>query len=299
VLLGDTGSVAYVGQGLTVERSRRVADSLSALRHMPDGKHLVAIEPQSHNLLYLDAATFKVTQRRRLHETPNAIDVSHDGELIVCTSENGAVNLLNPSTGEWRHAELKPPLSAVLFRYDGKMILTANPDQRILTALRVPDLAVIAELPLAMRPDNLCFTPDGGQLFVSGEGMDAVAIVFPYDALDVDQTVLVGREPGAMACSDSPAYLFVGSSHETNVSIMRVDTRKPVGAVDVGCRPTYLTLTPDGQYALVLCQDSGYLAVIRVGAIRAMRSKMGVALFTMLPVGEKPRQCAFVPKQLA
>ena len=52
-----------------------------------------------------------------------------------------------------------------------------------------------------MQPENLCFNSDQGQLFVTGEGMDGVAIVFPYNTLEVEQTVLAGRDPGVMACS--------------------------------------------------------------------------------------------------
>lgn len=297
-LLGNAGTIASISPDLTVNRQRKIAGRLSALRLMPGGKQLVTVNPDSDEVLLVDANTLQIRWRRRLHETPGHVDVTRDGAWIVTASGNGAVNLMNPQTGEWRHTQLKGPAGAVLFRFDSKMILVGSPAERILTGLRTPDLAIVAELPLAMEPENLCFTPDGGQLFVSGPGMDGVAIVFPYNTLRVEQTVLVGPDPGAMACSDSPLYLFVGNASGTDVSIMSVDNRKDVGAVDVGSRPTYLALTPDGQYALALCEESGDVAVIRVGAIKANRSKTGVALFTMLPVGEKPVHCAFVPRPL-
>lgn len=299
VLLPDSGTVCYIGPGLQVDRSRKVADHLSALRLMPTGDELVAVSPNSRELLVLDAASFKVVKRVRLHGAPSSIDVSQTGDSIVTASESGGINLINRKTGEWRHAQLQGATGRVAFRFDSQLVLVANPQERILTALRVPDLRVVTELPLAMEPRNLCFTPDGGQLFVSGPGMDAVAIVFPYNSLEVEQTVLVGPQPGPMACSGSPGYLFVGSAQGSDVSIMRVDNRKAVGSVNVESQPGYLTLTPDGQYALVLCEQSGDLAVIRVGAIRPRVNKTGAALFTMLPVGEKPVHCAFVPRQLA
>jgi DNA-binding beta-propeller fold protein YncE len=298
VLLADTGSIVEIGQDLAVRQTRRVADHLSQLRPVPDGKHLVAINPNGPEILLLDTATLKLQQRRRMHETLSAVDVAPSGDLVVSSGESGGVDLINLRTGEWRHTQLKSDVGSVLFRNDGKLVLASNPQERLITGLRVPDLAVLAELPLAMEPRNLCFTPDGGQLFVSGPGMDAVAIVFVYDILEIQQTVLVGRDPGVMVCSDLPGYLFVGSASGSDVSIMEVDPRKPLGAVETGQRPTYLTLTPDGQYALVLSETSGNVAVIRVGAIRANRSKTGVALFTILPVGEKPVHCGFVPRPL-
>ena len=62
---------------------------------------------------------------------------------------------------------------------------------------------VIANLPLAVRPDNLCFNEDGGQLFITGEGRDAVVVIFPYYVPQVAETVLAGHAPAAMAASST------------------------------------------------------------------------------------------------
>ncbi|MBV8811136.1 MAG: hypothetical protein JO033_20910, partial [Acidobacteriaceae bacterium] len=127
------------------------------------------------------------------------------------------------------------------------------------------------------------------------EGMDAVAIVFPYQ-FEVDQTVLAGRDPGVMGCSVTPPYLFVASNSGTDVSILNIGTRKVIGVVQVGQKPSFITVTPDSQYALVLDEQSGDLAVIHVPAIRVNRSKTGASLFTMLAVGNRPIQGAVVPR---
>lgn len=295
VLLPDAGSIGYIGPDLKLQRSKRVATRLSNLHGAPDGKHLIAVDPDSRQLLILDAQTLAISSRQRLADSPLSVAVSETGELVACAAKDDSLTLIHLGTGAVARSRLQAPVATIRFRSDGKLLLATNPDEKIVTALSVPGLAVLAELPLGMEPRNLCFTPDGGQLFVSGPGMDAVAVVFPYNTLEVEQTVLVGRDPGAMACSDE--FLFVGSASGTDVSIMRVDIRKPVGAVDIRSVPTFLTLTPDGQYALVLSRDGGQLAVIRVGAIKATRSKTGVALFTMLPVGDQPVHCGFVTRQ--
>ena len=151
-----------------------------------------------------------------------------------------------------------------------------------------------------MEPKNLCFNADAGQLFVSGEGMDGVAIVFPYRVLQVEQTVLAGRDPGVMAVSGNPAYLFVGSASGSDVCILNIDTRKVVGIVDVAQRPEFITVTPDNQYALVLDRTSGNMAIIHIAAFRlspgASRTKSGAALFTILPVGSDPVHAAVIPR---
>ena len=50
-------------------------------------------------------------------------------------------------------------------------------------------------LPLAVRPEHICFNADGGQVFVTGGGMDAVVVVYPYYTPQIGQTVLAGHSP--------------------------------------------------------------------------------------------------------
>jgi len=155
---------------------------------------------------------------------------------------------------------------------------------------------VMADLPLAMQPENLCFNADGGQLFISGAGMDGVGIVFPY-TLEVDETLLAGRSPGTLACSEKPPYLFVGSRNASDVLILDISTRRMIGLVEVGDVPGRMAITPDSQYALVLSERSGNMAVIHIPAIKGNRMKSGAALFTMIPVGDKPVDAAIVARE--
>jgi YVTN family beta-propeller protein len=237
-----------------------------------------------------------VLRRHQLNEKPTDLDISIDGKVAIASAESGTVELIDLLTGNRRSVHIDGSVGELRFRDDGKLLLVANMKDRSLAVLRVPGLEVMADLQLAMSPENLCFKPDGGQLFVSGRGMDAVAIVRPYDTLEVEQTVLAGRDPGAMACSNKPSYLFVGNASGSDVSILNVDTRKAIGVVEVGQRPGYIAITPDDQYALVLNQDSGDMSVIRISAIRINRGKTGAALFTMLPVGSSPVHAAVVTR---
>jgi DNA-binding beta-propeller fold protein YncE len=71
------------------------------------------------------------------------------------------------------------------------------------------------------------------------------------------------------------------------VSIINVVRRRVIAITAVGAEPSFITVTPDDSYALVLNRKSGDMAVIRIGAIKSDRTK-SAALFTMIPVGEKP-----------
>ncbi len=298
VLTPSTGSVHVIDSNLQVVRSRKLGAELTEIRMSPDARRLLAISAASRELIEADSTSLQVLRRHKLPAEPVSLDVAAGPYAAVSLGEHAIVELFHLDSGQRWRANMSGRIGAVRFRGDGQQLLVANLQGQGLTALTVPALQVIAELPLAMQPENLCFNSDQGQLFVSGDGMDGVAIVFPYSPLIVEQTVLAGRDPGVMACSNSqPAYLFVGSNSGSDVCILNIDTRKVVGIVDVGQRPTYITTTPDSQYALVLDESANAMAVIHIPAIRANRNKTGASLFTMLAVGDKPVHAAVVPRK--
>lgn len=312
VLTPSTGSVHVITRELRVVKSQRFSDTLSAICISPDRRTLIAIAPAASELIIADAISFDVLARYRLSAEPTRVSVPpapqggySEKPVYVATSsgEHGTVELFDYQTGQRWRRDFPGAIGAVRFRADGERLLVANLHDRCISALTTPALQTIADLPLAMEPQNLCFNADQGQLFVSGEGMDAVAIIFPYNPLEVEQTVLAGRDPGVMACSENPAYLFVGSASGSDVCILNIDSRKMIGIVDAGQRPTYITVTPDSQYALVLNEGAGTMAVIHIPAVVAnasdaakWRNKVTAGLFTLLPVGDRPVHAAVIPK---
>jgi DNA-binding beta-propeller fold protein YncE len=295
-LTGSTGTVHVVDRNLNKVGSRKVADELFDLAILPDGKRLVAISSGGRELIEIDGSSLHVNRRHKLQAEPIGLDVTSTQYAAVSTGEHGVVELFNLANGQHTRTRLPGRIGAVRFRRDGALLLVANLHHRLLTALEVPTLRVVAELPLAMQPENLCFNSDGGQVFVSGTGMDGVAIVFPYNTLEVEQTVLAGRAPGVMACSEDPGYLFVASRNGSDVCIFDITTRKMIGIVEIGGLPGHMAITPDSQYALVLGEKSGGMAVIHIPAIRGNKWKSGASLFTMIPVGNKPIDAAIVPR---
>lgn len=311
VLTPENGSVHLVSAGLHISVSRKLADQLSQIRLTRDGKRLLGIAPQLPELIEADPLSLRPVKRRALEFPGIDLDVAPALYAAVSTGGHGTVELFHLETGQHWRQQMAGPVGSVRFRADGQLLLVANLQDRSLAALNVPSLELIAELPLAMAPQNLCFNSDQGQLFISGEGMDGVAIVFPYYTLQVDQTVLAGRDPGVMACSSEPAYLFVGSHSGSDLCVLDIDTRAVVSTVNMGERPTYIATTPDSQFALVLSQTAGDMAVIQIPAIeRKLGSeeaigsyrvhsslfKEGASLFAVLPVGDNPVHAAVVPR---
>jgi DNA-binding beta-propeller fold protein YncE len=301
-----------IDSALRVVKSRKFSGNLSAMCLSPDGTALIAIAAASRELIIADPRSLEVRARHKLSAEPAALNVppsalAGEGEkpryVAVSSHKQGIVELFDYGTGRRWRRDLPGTLGAVRFRADGERLLAANLQDRCITALTTPGLETIADLPLGMQPENLCFNADQGQLFVSGEGMDAVAIIFPYNPLEVDQTVLAGRDPGVMACSENPAYLFVGSHSGSDVCILNIDSRRMIGIVDAGQRPTYITITPDSQYALVLNEGVGTMAVIHVAEVAVnvsnpdkKRNKVVAGLFTLLPVGDRPVHAIVVPR---
>jgi hypothetical protein len=305
VMTPRTGSVHVLGSSFEHVNSRKFADELAGFQLTADGRHVLAITGRSRELVEAETVSLNVTRRWKLSADPIALDVAADGAVAISTGPHGAVEFVDRKTGRQTRKEFGAVLGDVRFRQDGKLLMVANYQEQVLTALDVPSLGVLVDLPLAMQPQNLCFKADGGELFISGNGMDGIAIASPYLPLDIDQTVLGGRDPGVMACSGTPAYLFVASASGSDVCILDINSRKMIGIVEVGQRPSFIAITPDDQYALVLNEGSEDMAVIRIATIQqrlgnaaVMRGKAAASLFTMLPVGSKPIEAAILPRGL-
>ncbi len=266
--------------------SRAIAMSLSSEREM----YVLTSEPKALVRIALDR--FAVDWKLPLSEDPHDFALSADGKMAAVSSGQ-SVRLVDLEARRIGNP-LGPPadISAVRFLSDSRTIVAANRGERMLSIYNVASSRLIADLPIALRPDNLCFNSDGGQLFITGEGVDGVVIVYPYRA-EVAKTVLAGHAPGAMAASEKPAFLFVASPQSGDVSILDIGQQKLIAVLSVGSDPGYVVVTPDDQYALVLNRKSGDVAVLRVDLIKPNRYKERAAkLLTVIPVGSKPVSAA-------
>jgi YVTN family beta-propeller protein len=277
------------------------ADRLSFARKLAVGSQAISMqladrflyvltrEPKALVRVALDR--FAVEWKLPLSEDPHDFAISPDGKMAA-VSGGASVRFVDLAT---RH--IGDPLGApadigtVCFLSDSRRLVAANRSERLLSIYDVALSRLIVHLPIAVRPDDLCFSNDGGQLYVTGEGMDGVVIVYPYHTPEVDKTVLTGRAPGAMATSEK--LLFVVSPQSGDVSILNIATQKVIAVQKVGSDPGFVAVTPDDQYALVLNRKSGDVAVLDVGLIEPNRYKERAAkLLTVIPVGSKPVSAA-------
>jgi YVTN family beta-propeller protein len=310
-LTTENGSVHEIRTAnLTFARKLQVASTAIEMRLSPDGDALYVLCQKPRQLVRLSLDPMQVSWTLALHDDPAGFDISPDGNSLAISSGAGCsitfVDLRNrrafpplPTSGEIGLVKFQPSHgNRARAQSDSRQLIAANVSQRMLSIFDVPRRRLIVDLPLAVRPDHLCFNSDGGQLFVTGEGMDAVVVVYPYFTPQIGQTVLAGHGPGAMAASASPGYLFVANPKSADVSILDIVTSNVVAVTPVGTEPSCIVITPDDQYALVLNQASGDMAVIRIpnvtrAATEQRRWKKG-PLFMLLPVGSKPVSAAVV-----
>lgn len=309
-LTPQNGSVHEIrADNLTFSRQLQVAVTALQMRLSPAGDALYVLCQRPRQLVRLTLDPIAKSWTLPLPDDPVDFDISPDGNSVAVSSGSGCsitfVDLADRrsfpplgTTGEIGLVRFQPFHAADRAQSDSRQLIAANVSQRMLSIFDVPGRRLIVNLPLAVRPDHLCFKSDGGQVFVTGEGMDAVVAVYPYYTPQIRETVLAGYSPGAMATSTSPAYLFVANPKSADVSILDIDTSNVLAVTPVGTEPSYIVITPDDQYALVLNQASGDMAVIRIpnvtSAAKEQRRWKKGPLFMLIPVGSKPVSAAVV-----
>lgn len=251
------------------------------------GGRLYWIDSTRNWLGAFDLKEWKPLRTIALAAPPVDLDVSRSAPLAAVTLQTGAVQFIPTNGGKpFEPVDVAPDLGAVRFRSDGNCVLVAEPNNNAISVIDTASRQKVVQLKLALRPERLRMKDDGGQLFITGAGIDGVAIVYPYRT-EVAQTFLSGRRPGEMADSLAPGYLFVSNPEAGSVTVFNIETQKVVAVTGVGADPGPIAITPDQQYALVVNRGSGDLAVIRIAAITPGREKRA-PLFTMVPVGAQP-----------
>jgi YVTN family beta-propeller protein len=299
VLAPEAGTVYEVDAAqLAVTRRARAGNTAVAMRIAPRKDALWVLYRDPAMLVELPLDSLRPRRRIRLDAPPDAFDLGEGDMAAVTFRQTRAIAMasLDHSRIDWT-VKLDAEPSFVIFRQDGKMVVVGEGGQRSLTMLDAPSGKIVVRLPLAIDPRHYCVKDDGGQIFLSGDGMDAVSILYPFNT-QISQTVLAGHAPGAMAAVGP--YLLVANPESNNVTVLNVNTQVLAALVQVGQQPCQIVLTPDQQWAFVLNAKSGDLAVIRLLSLSAAQSERvmrykSAPIFTMVAVGQNPVAAAIVP----
>lgn len=293
VQLPDAGTVVEVtAQARDITRKAKVPGRLIAMRTTANDGALWLLSSEPAALTPVNLSTWITGRSIQLQAQPRDFDVTPDGGTATVTyvgsKHFSIVDLHRRSMVAQTELATEPAL--IRFRRDGKQILIGSAAGRTITIADRISGQVLVVLPLSIDPERFCFSVDKGQMFATGPGMDAVAIIYPYQT-EVAETVLAGRQPGAMAVNDS--LLFVTNAPTGDTTVIGIADRKVVARIPSGEEPCSVILTPDGEYALILNRKSGDMAVVRISKLTDLRYKRA-PLFTLVAVGEEPVAAAIL-----
>lgn len=308
VLTPENGTVSEIDAATyTVGRRVRGGNQTAGMRLSPDGDALWVLYRDPPSLVEIPLDTMKVGRRIRLASTPDAFDlVKHSDRSVslaaIASRQGRTVTLasLKDAAIERTISTADEP-SMVCCQSDGRQVIAASWRDKSATIYEWATGKTVVCLPLPLSPRQFCVSWDRGQVFVTGDGMDAVVVIYPYQT-EISQTILAGRAPGAMAATGGdgrPSYLFVANPDTGDITVLDYETYSLVAVVEVGRGPGQILITPDGQYALVLNSKSGDMAVVRLLALAtapngARRKFKSAPIFTMIPVGDGPVSAALI-----
>ncbi len=298
VLGADAGMVWEIDtERLSVSRRIRIGDR--ALGMAFANGSLWALSRDPAELVELPPASFTPRRRIRLPWAPDGITFGpgHLAAVASYAQRSIAMISLDRATVN-RVIDARDEPSLLQFRQDGAQLIAGSHPERALTIFDAVSGKIVVRLPMPMAPRNFCPDTTGGQLYVTGDGMDAVVVIYPYET-EIGQTIVAGHAPGAMAVTRGDERLLLVANPE-NDRVTALDAnnggKSLVTVVDVGQEPQRIVVTPDNEYALVLDRRSGDLSVIRRIALSHGRPfRRPTPVFTMIPVGEEPVAAAVVP----
>lgn len=312
VLAPETGTVYEIdGASYSVSRRVRAGNQAVAMQMSPAADALWVLYRDPALLVELPLDSLKPGRRIRLPAPPDSLDLVLHGRrqvalAAVASRQDHSITLASLGKGaiECTITAADEP-SLVRFQSDGAQVIAGSWSEHSATIFESGTGKTLVRLPLPLAPRQFCTSGDGGQIFITGDGMDAVVVLYPYTT-EVYQTILAGRAPGAMAVTAKdaePSYLLVANPETDGVTVLDIRTYNLVAVVQVGREPCHILLTADGQYALVLNEKSGDMAVVRMlalgtspnGKARRFDPRPAPApIFTLIPVGDGPVSAALV-----
>ena len=293
--LAHTPATVYEIDTATLAVSRQTrAGAQAAGMLLAGGEVLWLLCREPAALVEIPLDSLRPRRRIPLADPPDDFDVSGQRAAVVSRSSGTVVFANLEHAAVLRSVPVTRDSSIVRFQQKGAQVIAGSPADKSVSMLDAATGNLLVRLPLPVEPRHFCFSADEGQIFISGPGRDAVVIVYPYQT-EIGETILAGRAPAAMSvvAANGANYLLVTNPETNSVTALDVDTRRLAAVVNVGREPRHILVTPDRQYALVLNEGSGDLAVIRIASLAARRYK-SAPLFTLIPVGEKPVDAAVI-----
>jgi len=276
----------------------------AALTERGDYLAVALIQPAA--LVLIDTVTAKIVRRTPLPAAPHALAAAEAQVAIVLDGQNTLARVAVP-TGELLgvSAVNAGPVAALSYRRDAETVFLAAPESRQIVSLDAKSGAVLARLPVPIRPARFCVDGTGGQVFVTGADGEAQLVIFSPYQNQIDQTMYAGRAPWGMAVAPSRNLLFLSNPDAGDVAIMDIETRRIIASIRTGGRPREILIAADAkpadeEYAFVVDGDTGDVSVIHIPIVMhrhgdALIAEAPKPVFAVFHAGAEPQSAVIVP----
>jgi YVTN family beta-propeller protein len=271
-----------------------------------DGAILALALSQPAAVVLIDTANDTIVHR---------VPLPHPAKTIAASSTQVAVLL---ESGDL--ARVSVPAGALLgvnssgsgsstaldYRKDGKTLFVASPETRQIVSFDAATGAMLARLPVPIRPARFCQSGDGGQVFVTGADLDARLVIFSPYQNQIDETFYAGHSLFGMAVAPVRNLLFLSNPDAGDVSVIDIATRKSAAFVRMGGKPREILIaaSPDGktpeEYAFVVDGETGDVSVIHIPVVLHKSGDAFIAeppkpVFAVIRSGARPQSAVIIP----
>ncbi len=148
--------------------------------------------------------------------------------------------------------------------------------------------SLVMHVPAGRQPTTCAILDDGATLAVTHRGDNTVSLFHTEDMTLVSTIPEVGYSAWGVAAAGQDR-LLVSNWAGSSIAVIDRATGKRTGEVQVGMKPSYLAVSPDGRKVFSAGNFSDDVAIADIGTLRAMRQ---------VSVGRRPMGVAVSPDGL-
>ncbi len=267
----------------------------------PDGTRLYFTNESRHTVDIVDGSTFAVVARILLSGRPNNLSISKDGTRVYAgiTQAPGAVDVIDTvALTRVKTIPVKGGIHNVYVTPDGKHVVAGSIPGRIITVIDQATEEIAWELPMSagIRPMEFEKAADGStsRIFVQLSDYHGIAVVdfkarkevarfeTPAIAGEVRHTEGLQAAPmhGFGIAQDGKLLLATSKVYSTMYAYSLPDL-KPVGHLNVGQHPEWVTMSPDGKVAYVAAAGDNSVTAVDTATLKVI---------ARIPVGQVPKR---------
>ena len=267
----------------------------------PDGLRLYFTNESRHTLDVVDAQTLAVTARIPLSGRPNNVAIGKDGRRVYVgiAQAPGAVDVIDTqSLTNAKAITVKGAIHNVYVTPDGKYVVSGSIPGRMLTVIDAATETIAWELPTSagVRPITFEQARDGStsRIFMQLSDYHGIAVVDFATRKEVsrfEMAAIPGEEKHTQGLQAAPAHglgvtpdgkiLFATSKVYSQLYAYSLPDLKPIGTVNVGQHPEWVTFSPDGKQIYVAAAGDNAVTVVSTATLKVI---------TRIPVGQVPKR---------